>query len=145
MSIQSILDSKSKDLLAISSAATVKDAADQMLMHGMTSLVVTNGDKVAGVVSEREIVHAVVRNGEPSFSMPVIKIAAAPNVAIAPDDSVKRAMNLMLQYRVSILPVIRDGKLVGALSARDVVMRRLDDLEMEADALREAYNAMAGD
>ena len=61
--------------------------------------------------------------------------------SIAPQDSLKHAMNLMTRHRVRHLPVIADSKLVGIVSIGDIVKRRMDDLEMESNVLRDAYIA----
>jgi len=60
---------------------------------------------------------------------------------VSPDESVSRVMNLMTHHRVRHVPVLRDGRLAGIISIGDVVKQRLDDLELETNVLRDAYNA----
>jgi CBS domain-containing protein len=60
-------------------------------------------------------------------------------VTVAPDDDLNRVMKLMTRHRVRHMPVLRDGKLSGIISIGDVVNHRLDDLELEANILRDAY------
>ena len=60
---------------------------------------------------------------------------------VSPDESVNRVMNLMTHHRVRHLPVLRDGKLAGIVSIGDVVKHRLEDLELEANVLRDVYHA----
>ena len=68
--------------------------------------------------------------------------ALAPRIfRIAPQDSLKQAMNLMARHRVRHLPVVADGKLVGIVSIGDIIKRRVDDLEMESNVLRDVYIA----
>ena len=68
--------------------------------------------------------------------------ALAPGIfRIAPQDSLKQAMNLMTRHRVRHLPVVADGKLVGIVSIGDIIKRRVDDLEMESNVLRDVYIA----
>jgi CBS domain-containing protein len=143
MSIEAILDRKTRDFIAANPTATLKNAADQMLKHGTGALIVTRGDAVAGIVSEREIVHAVARHGEPALAIPVINIVAPGivSMSITPSDSVKKAMRLMMEHRVRLLPVIADGKLIGVVSLSEVITQRLVDLEMESNVLRDAYIA----
>jgi CBS domain-containing protein len=141
MSIEAILDCKARDLVAVRPTATVKNAADQMLKHKTGALIVTRGDAVAGIVSEREIVHAIARHGEPALALPVMNVVAAGIVSITPNDSVKTAMRLMMEHRVRLLPVMGDGKLIGVVSVSDVITQRLVDLEMESNVLRDAYIA----
>jgi CBS domain-containing protein len=64
-------------------------------------------------------------------------------VTVAPGDSLKRAMGLIVRHRVRDLPVMSDGKLVGVVSMGDVAKYRLEDLETESNVLRDAYIALA--
>jgi CBS domain-containing protein len=130
MSIEAILDRKGRDLVAICPTATVQYAAAQMLKHKTEAPILTRGDIVAGIVSEREIVHAVARHD-----------ARAGTVSITSKDTAKEAMRLMIEHRVRVLPVTDDGKLIGVVSLGDVITQRLVDLEMESNVLRDAYIA----
>ena len=140
MSIQSILDRNRAEVVTIGPTGTLKSAADQMRAHNIAALVVKSGAAV-GLISDREIVHAVSRNGERALHMAVREIVTHPTITIAPDDTLKRAMSLMTHHRVRHLPVIANGKLVGMVSIGDVVKHRLEDLETESSVLRDAYMA----
>ena len=107
----------------------------------IAALVVKSGDAIAGLISERDIVHAVSRHGERALSMAVLEVVAHDTITVAPDDTLKRAMSLMTHHRVRHLPVIANGKLVGIVSIGDVVKHRLEDLETESNVLRDAYIA----
>ena len=140
MSIQSILDRNRAEVVTIGPTDTLKSAADQMRAHNIAALVVKSGAAV-GLISDREIVHAVSRNGERALHTAVQEIVTRPAITIAPDDTLKRAMSLMTHHRVRHLPVIANGKLVGIVSTGDVVRHRLEDLETESNVLRDAYMA----
>jgi CBS domain-containing protein len=60
---------------------------------------------------------------------------------VSADESINRVMNLMTHHRVRHMPVLRDGRLAGIISIGDVVNHRLEDLELETNVLRDAYNA----
>jgi predicted transcriptional regulator len=105
------------------------------------ALVVTSGNVVLGLISEREIVHAFSRYGETAGLMSVKEIMRSGVTTVSPDESVKRVMNLMTHHRVRHMPVLRGGKLAGIVSIGDVVKHRLDDLELETNVLRDSYNA----
>ena len=102
---------------------------------------VTSGNAVLGLISEREIVHAFSRYGETAGSMPVKEVMQSGVTSVSPDESVHRVMNLMTHHRVRHMPVLRDGKLAGIVSIGDVVKHRLEDLELETNVLRDVYNA----
>jgi CBS domain-containing protein len=139
--IQNILDRKGTEVFTIRATDTVQSAADRMREHGIAALIVKSGDVVKGLISERDIVHAVSRHGEGALSLAVSQVVTHPIVKVAPNDGLKRAMSLMTNNRVRHLPVIDDGKLVGIVSIGDVVKHRLEDLETETNVLRDAYVA----
>jgi CBS domain-containing protein len=141
MSIQNILDRNRAEVVTISPTDTVKDAADRMRAHSIAALVVKSGAAITGLISDREIVHAVSRHGERALRMEVLDILTHPTITIAPDDTLKRAMSLITHHRVRHLPVVGSGKLVGIVSIGDVVKQRLEDLETESNVLRDAYIA----
>jgi CBS domain-containing protein len=141
MSVQHILDRERAEVVTISSTDTLKNAADRMRTHNIDALVVKNGAAITGLISDREIVHAVSRMGERALHTAVLEIVTHPTITIAPHDTLKRAMSLMTHHRVRHLPVIADGKLVGVVSIGDVVKHRLEDMETESNVLRDAYMA----
>ena len=141
MTIQNILDRKGIEVITIRATETVKIAVDRMRAHGIAALVVKSGDAITGLISERDIVHALSRHGEGVLSTAVSDVQSQAIVTVAPGDSFKRAMSLMTNYRVRHLPVIANGKLVGIVSIGDVVKHRLEDLETETNVLRDAYMA----
>ena len=141
MSIQAILDRKGRGVITINRSATLKDAVDQMVKNGIAALIVISGDVIAGITSEREVVRAIANHGERALALPVTEALAPGIFRIAPQDSLKQAMNLMTRHRVRHLPVVADGKLVGIVSIGDIIKRRVDDLEMESNVLRDVYIA----
>src|SRR6267142_6501727 len=105
------------------------------------SLVVTSGNAVVGLISEREIVHAIARYGETAISMPVSEVMRHGVITVSPTDTVSHVMSLMTRHRARHRAVLRDGNLVGIISIGDVVKNRLEDLELETNVLRDVYNA----
>jgi len=141
MTIESILRRKGADVTTIAPEASIKSAADWLCARNIGALVVTSGNAVLGLISEREIVHAFSRYGEIAGSMTVKEIMQYGITTVSPDESVNRVMNLMTRHRVRHMPVLRDGKLVGIVSIGDVVKHRLEDLELETNVLRDVYYA----
>jgi len=141
MTIESILRRKGGDVTTIAPDVSIKRAADWLRAKNIGALVVTSEDAVIGLISEREIVHAFSRYGETAGSMLVKEVMQYGVTAASPDESVNRVMNLMTHHRVRHMPVLRGGKLVGIISIGDVVKYRLEDLELEANVLRDVYNA----
>jgi CBS domain-containing protein len=141
MSIESILRRKGTDVTTIAPEASVKSAAAWLRAKNIGALVVTNGDAILGLISEREIVHAFSRHGETVGSMSVKEIMQYGVTTVSPDESVNRVMNLMTHHRVRHMPVVRGGKLAGIVSIGDVVKHRLEELELETNVLRDVYHA----
>ena len=141
MSIDSILKHKGTDVATIDPEASIKRAADWLRLKNIGALVVASANTVLGLVSEREIVHALSQYGETVASMPVKEIMRHGMITVSSDESVSRVMKLMTQHRVRHMPVLRDGKLAGIISIGDVVRHRLEDLELETSVLRDAYIA----
>ena len=141
MTIETILRQKGADVVTIEPEASVRRAADWLRVKNIGALVVTSGKAVLGIISEREIVHAVSRYGDTVVSMPVKEIMQHGVITVTPEESVNRVMKLMTHHRVRHMPVLRDGKLAGIISIGDVVKYRLGDLELETNVLRDAYIA----
>jgi CBS domain-containing protein len=141
MSIQSILRRNGTEVITIRATETVKSAADRMRQNSIAALVVKSGDVITGLISEREIVHAVSQYGAGALSMAVLDIVSHATITVGPDDTLKHAMSLMTRHRVRHLLVIANGQLVGIVSIGDVIKNRLDDLELESSVLRDAYIA----
>ena len=141
MSVENILRQKGADVATIAPDVSVKRAADWLHAKNIGSLVVTRGDAILGLVSEREIVHAVSRYGEAVTSIPVSEIMRRGVITVSPTETVSQVMSLMTRHRVRHMPVLRDGKIAGIISIGDVVKLRLGDLELENNVLRDAYIA----
>ena len=106
---------------------------------GIGAFVVTDdGTTVLGMISERDIVHGPAEHGTKLLAIPVSQAMTSPVVTCTPEDSVTAVMARMTRYRVRHLPVVEDGRLAGIVSIGDVVKHRLDEVEMEANILREA-------
>ena len=127
MSIESILRRKGTEVATIAPEASIKRAADWLRAKNIGALVVTSGNAVLGLISEREIVHAFSRYGETAGSMPVKEIMQHGFTDVSPDESVSRVMNLMTHHRVRHILVLRGDELAGIVSIGDVVKHRLEE------------------
>ena len=141
MNVESILKRKGTEVTTIAPEANIKRAADWLRAKNVGALVVTSNDGVLGIISERDIVRAFSRYGEQVASMQVKDIMTHGLITASPGDDLTHLMRLMTSHRVRHMPVLRNGKLAGMISIGDVVKQRLDDLELEASALRDVYFA----
>jgi CBS domain-containing protein len=141
MTIQSILRKKGSAVELIAPTATIEVAIDRMREKNISALVVAHRKAIVGIVSERDILQALSRHAKSPRELLVEEAMSKTMITIAPGDTVRHAMNLMTQHRVRHLPVMNDGILVGIVSIGDVVKDRLEDLEIEANVLRDVYIA----
>jgi CBS domain-containing protein len=137
MMIKNILRSKGGAVITIGGHESVSDAMDMMVEHKIAALVLTNGAKVIGVVSERDILKAISVGGVSVLNAPVLHIITDRLVTVSPEDTTRRVMQLMTHSRIRHLPVMESGQLAGIVSVGDIVKYHLEELEMESNVLRD--------
>jgi CBS domain-containing protein len=138
MTIRAILALKGRECLTIAPDATLAEAAQLMSKHRIGSLVITGAERrVAGILSERDIVHAMAEKGEPALALPVSSAMTREVVTCGEDETIPDLMRRMTAGRFRHVPVVERGKLAGIVSIGDVVKHRLAELEREHEALRE--------
>ena len=137
MNVDAILRGKGRDVATIRPDARIAEAVRMLRVKGIGAIVVSeDGRHVDGILSERDVVHALDDGGGPVLERPVSGLMTAQVVTCAPDDRIENLMALMTQRRIRHLPVLRDGELYGIVSIGDVVKNRLDEVEYEASSLR---------
>lgn len=141
MTIQNILANKGKTVQSVTSKSTIKSAADRMHDKGISALVVSDGEAIRGIVTDRDLLHALSQNEKPPGDLLVEDAMGGVMVIVEPADSVTHAMKLMTKHRVRHVLVMSDDRLVGIVSIGDVVKNRLEDLETETNVLRDIYIA----
>ncbi|MEC9433079.1 MAG: CBS domain-containing protein [Pseudomonadota bacterium] len=137
MTVARILRQKgSAEVATITAAESVADAAATLSSKRIGALVVSNdGKSVAGIISERDVVRWLGREGAGCLKRPVAEVMTAKVMTCGPDDDVAEIMQRMTAGRFRHMPVLDDGRLAGVISIGDVVKYRMDALEHEASAL----------
>lgn len=92
--------------------------------------------EVAGIFSERDVIHCLAREGEASLARRVGDVMTAPAITVAPDTKIDEALELMTRRRVRHLPVVQGTTMCGFISIGDLVKSRIDAVEAEAEAMR---------
>jgi CBS domain-containing protein len=133
--ISDLLNRKGRDVWSLSPDATVYEAIDQMAQKGVGALLVMEGERLVGIVSERDYARKVILKGKSSRETQVREIMSNPVICVSPDLSVEQTMALMTEKRVRHLPVIVGEKVVGVISIGDVVRGIIDDKEFEVQQL----------
>src|SRR5690242_7725660 len=106
MTVQTILNQKGTDVAKIEPDVSVKNAADWLRAKNIGALVVTSGDVILGLISERDIVHALSRYGESIASMHVKDIMPRGLTTVTPNDDLNHVMKLMTRHRVRHMLVL---------------------------------------
>jgi CBS domain-containing protein len=144
MKVREILGAKGSRVVMIRPDATLSAAVHRLALERVGALVASDdGVRVTGVLSERDVVEGLARDGADLFATGrrVADLMTRNVATCGPDDTSRRLMAEMTRRRVRHLPVVDDGRLVGIVSIGDVVKSRLGEVELEATVLREAYIA----
>ena len=137
MNVETILRTKGRAVETIRPGETVGAAIDMLVSRNIGALVASeDGEKVEGILSERDIVHALIRHGPHLLSLSVSEVMTRPVVTCDPAESVGELMAEMTNRRIRHLPVVQDGRLFGIVSIGDLVKNRLDEIEYEASSMR---------
>jgi CBS domain-containing protein len=138
MNVEAILRNKGRKVFTVAPDAKVAAAADLLRRHGIGALVVSrDGTSADGIISERDIVHALAEHGGAALDFEVARLMSRRVITGKPDDSIAELMALMTERRIRHIPVIERGALAGIVSIGDVVKNRLDEVESEASSMRE--------
>lgn len=137
MSIKAILDQKGRDVVTIDPDTDLEAAARILAERKIGALVVTHGAaRVAGILSERDIVRLLGQKGAAALSLKVSDAMTANVRSCRETQSINDAMEIMTIGRFRHLPVDKDGALDGIISIGDVVKCRIEAVEREAEEIR---------
>ncbi|MGW8300991.1 MAG: CBS domain-containing protein [Desulfobacterales bacterium] len=128
-SVKDILQEKGTQVYAISPDAKVYEALQLMADKNVGALMVMEGDRAVGLISERDYARKIVLKGKFSKDVPVHEIMTADIVRISPDRDVENCMELMTDKRIRHLPVFDNDRLIGIISIGDIVKAIIEHKE----------------
>ena len=141
MSVKAILDRKGREVFTSRKETTLGEAARLLVEKRIGAIVILgDGEKVLGILSERDIVRAVAGGGEAALARPTADFMTSEVVQCTEGHSVNEVMTIMTNGRFRHLPVDADGRLGGIVSIGDVVRMRIEEVEREAEDMK-AYIA----
>ncbi|HEY8618358.1 CBS domain-containing protein [Phenylobacterium sp.] len=140
MLVSQILRTKGDLVFTAKPDETVGEVARLLNSRKVGALVVLEGDRVAGIVSERDVVRVVAEGGVAALDQPVSTCMTRDVVYAEPGETVDHLLTRMTDRRFRHLPVCRDERLVGIVSIGDLVKAKISEVEAEADGLK-AYIA----
>jgi CBS domain-containing protein len=120
--VSDILDGKGRDVLRIDGSATVYDAIASMVAGNVGALLVYEGERLAGIVTERDYLRRVTLEGRDERTTPVREIMSSELVYVGPEASIDECMAVMTERRIRHLPVLTEEReVIGIVSIGDVV------------------------
>lgn len=138
MNVRAILEAKGRNVLTIGPNETLAQAIKKLAEHRIGALVVTNGDrKVIGILSERDIVRVMAKLGAPALEQSVRQAMTSKVNICNESHTINQVMEIMTQGRFRHLPVEKDGQLDGIISIGDVVKKRIEEVEREAEEIKQ--------
>ena len=143
MTVSAILKEKGDEIFSLSPGQSLSEAAEMLAEKRVGALLVLDGGRMAGILSERDIVRALAAKGASVLESPVADTMTRKVRHCEPSDTVSRVMEIMTEGRFRHLPVMEGGDLVGFISIGDVVKRRIGEVQQEAESIRE-YVAAGG-
>jgi CBS domain-containing protein len=135
MTIRHLLEQKGRNVWTIGPDATVLDAVAKMADKDVGSLVVMDGEKLVGIITERHYSRNVVLKGKTSSTTLVAEIMETNVIHVRPEQSVELCMALMTDKRVRHLPVVEDTKVIGIVSIGDLLKHIISKKDFALDQL----------
>jgi CBS domain-containing protein len=130
-----ILKAKGNQVWTISKDATVLDALKLMTEKGISALVVMDGDKAAGIFTEKDHAKKVGALERQPRDTRVGEVMSQDLITVSPDQSVNDCMTIMTERRIRHIPVFENGHLVGLISIGDVVKDMIEELQFMVNQL----------
>lgn len=138
MSIKQILDVKGREVVTTTPDATIADAVGLLAQHKIGAVVVTGIDKrIVGILSERDVVRLLGAKGADALGLPVSSAMTSKVQSCNDTHSINQVMEIMTRGRFRHLPVETAGRIDGIISIGDVVKARIEDVEREAEEIRQ--------
>ena len=133
--VKELLEAKTNQVWTIAPAASVYDAVATMADRRIGALVVIEGDKVCGIITERDYARKIILRNKSSKATPVREIMTDRVIFVQPEQPIEECMALMTEKRIRHLPVLNEDKLVGVISIGDLVKELISDRDFIIEQL----------
>ena len=137
MRVYDILNQKQESLHTISPSANLLEAINILNGHNIGSLLVLENEQLAGIITERDILHATARHGGDFTQYSVNDIMTKDLITCAREADLEDIMALMTEKRIRHLPVVEDDELLGIISIGDVVKARLKETQRDMKYMKD--------
>jgi CBS domain-containing protein len=138
MKAASILARKGNTVVTISPDASIREAMQLLIKHGIGSLIVMDKMReVAGIITERDIFRLTYEHGGKIMDIPVRAVMTKDLIVAVPSDSLDYLKSLITENRIRHLPVMNEGKLVGLISIGDIIREEISEAAVENRYLKD--------
>jgi len=138
MNVKTILATKGGDVISIEPGADLAAAVKLLSKHRIGAVLIRGaGRRLSGILSERDIVHALAEHGTTALTLQVGQVMTRNVTTCGEDDTIASIMEQMTAGKFRHMPVVTKGELVGLVSIGDVVKQRVGEIEHESEALRD--------
>ena len=137
MTVARIINEKGRDVVTVAPEMSLAEVAAVLSQKGIGAVVVVEGGAIRGIISERDIVRALAKHGAEALRKLAVECMTARVITCQPEETIHDVMQKMTSGRFRHLPVVEGGKLAGIVSIGDVVKRRIEEVEREAEQIRE--------
>jgi len=138
MNVKTILATKGGDIVTIEPGADLAAAARLLSTHRIGAVLIQGaGGRIAGILSERDIVRALAEHGTAALTLQVAQVMTRNVTTCGEDETIASIMERMTAGKFRHMPVVTNGKLVGLVSIGDVVKQRVGEIERESEAMRD--------
>lgn len=138
MNVADILKTKGNTVKTVRPDETALELAEQLRAERIGAAIVsTDGSTIEGIVSERDLAYGLAAHASKLPTVAVERLMTRVVVVCSPDDTINKVMSMMTRERIRHLPVTDGDDLVGIVSIGDVLKHRLDEVQLEADVLRD--------
>jgi CBS domain-containing protein len=136
MTIEAVLKGKGRSVETIAADASLFDAVHKLGEKRIGALPVLEGGRIAGMVSERDVIYCLRSHGREALDWRVSQVMSSPAITVDSLTDVLAALALMTERRIRHLPVVDHGEIRGIVSIGDLVKYRMERIEAEAEAMR---------
>jgi CBS domain-containing protein len=130
------------DVIACDCGTPVSEVVQTLATRRIGALPVLREGRVVGIVSERDVIYRLADRGKDCLDVRVEEIMTSPAITVEPSTTVDEALAMMTRRRFRHFPVVENGQLVAFISIGDLVKHKMDEVQHEAEALRNYIQAV---
>jgi CBS domain-containing protein len=137
MRVKDLLSKKSSAIQSTTSTTMLIEAIKSLNEHNVGALLVIDDQKLAGIITERDVLHATAKYGSKIDNLKVEDVMTKNLITCGENESIDRVMEMMTDNRIRHLPILENDQLVGIISIGDVVKAEHQKIKAEADHLKD--------